>query len=57
MTDKNLDDYHFKLLKESAIKRKNGKNPVWVIQSLPKNKAVIDETGYSFTSLFQFYEY
>ena len=46
MTDNNLDDYHFKLLKESAIKRKNGKNPVWVIQSLPKNQTIIDETGY-----------
>ncbi|CAC9450552.1 Outer membrane lipoprotein-sorting protein [uncultured Gammaproteobacteria bacterium] len=52
MTDKNLDDYHFKLLKESAIKRKNGKNPVWVIQSLPKNKAVIDETGYTKSILY-----
>ncbi|MDC9714706.1 MAG: outer membrane lipoprotein-sorting protein [Gammaproteobacteria bacterium] len=52
MTDKNLDDYHFKLLKESAIKRKDGKNPVWVIQSLPRNKAVIDETGYTKSILY-----
>jgi len=52
MTDKNLDDYHFKLLKESVIKRKDGKNPVWIIQSLPKNKAVIDETGYKKSILY-----
>ncbi|CAC9631905.1 Outer membrane lipoprotein-sorting protein [uncultured Gammaproteobacteria bacterium] len=52
MTDKNLDDYHFKLLKESVIKRKDDKNPVWIIQSLPKNKAVIDETGYTKSILY-----
>lgn len=52
MTDKNLDDYRFTLLKESAIQRKNGKNPVWIIQSLPKNKAVIDETGYKKSILY-----
>jgi len=52
MTDKNLDDYHFKLLKEGVIKRKNGKNPVWIIQSLPKNQAVIDETGYTKSILY-----
>jgi hypothetical protein len=27
-------------------------NPVWVIQSLPKNKAVIDETGYTKSILY-----
>ncbi|CAC9591190.1 Outer membrane lipoprotein-sorting protein [uncultured Gammaproteobacteria bacterium] len=52
MTDNNLDDYHFKLLKESVIKRKNSKNPVWVIQSLPKNQAVTDETGYTKSILY-----
>ena len=42
MTDRNLEDYDFKLLKESKI---NGK-AVWIIQSLPRTKEVEEETGY-----------
>ena len=47
MTDKNLDDYEFTLLKESKIKGWN----VWIIQSLPRTKKVEDETGYKKTIL------
>jgi outer membrane lipoprotein-sorting protein len=46
MVDPNLDDYTFKVLKESFVKRKSGKNKVWVIERTPKNDEVIDETGY-----------
>jgi hypothetical protein len=46
MTEPNLDDYKFKILKQSYIKRKTKKVPVWVIEVLPKDKNVIDETGY-----------
>ncbi|MCK5162366.1 MAG: outer membrane lipoprotein-sorting protein [Desulfobacula sp.] len=42
MTGRNLEDYNFKLLKESKIKGID----VWIIQSLPKTKEVEDETGY-----------
>lgn len=52
MTDKELDDYTFKLIKESAIKRKEGKVPVWVVESTPVNQAVIDETGYTKSTLY-----
>jgi hypothetical protein len=52
MTDKELDDYTFKLLKESTIKRKDGNKAVWVIESLPVNQAVIDETGYTRSILY-----
>jgi hypothetical protein len=50
MTTTNLDDYNFKLLKTSTIKRKvNGKKvkrKVWVIQRTPKTSKIVDETGY-----------
>ena len=42
MTSRNLDDYEFTLLKEMAL----NKQPVWLIQSIPKSADVIDETGY-----------
>jgi hypothetical protein len=47
MTAKELNDYDYKLIKSSAIKRKAGKVPVWIIESTPKNKKVMKETGYS----------
>ena len=47
MTSRNLEDYDFKLLKESTI---NGR-AVWLIQSLPRSKAVEDKTGYKKTIL------
>jgi outer membrane lipoprotein-sorting protein len=46
MIDPNLDDYTFKILKESIIKRKSGNHKVWVIERIPKNNDIIDETGY-----------
>jgi hypothetical protein len=46
MVDPNLDDYTFKVIKESYVKRKSGKNKVWVIERTPINQDVIDETGY-----------
>lgn len=52
MTDKELDDYTFKLLKEVTIKRKSGNEQVWVIESLPVRQAVIDETGYTKSVLY-----
>jgi Outer membrane lipoprotein-sorting protein len=42
MTGRNLEDYDYKLLKESKL---NGRD-VWLIQSLPRTKEVEDETGY-----------
>jgi hypothetical protein len=47
MTDKELDDYTFKLLKEVTVKRKSGNEKAWVIESTPVSQAVIDETGYT----------
>jgi len=43
MTDKNLDDYDFKLIKETKVKG----DKVWVISSTPRTKETIDETGYT----------
>ena len=42
MTSRNLEDYDFKLLKEAAIKGQ----ACWIIQSVPRSKEVMDETGY-----------
>jgi len=52
MTDKELNDYTFKLVKETTIKRKEGKVPVWKIESTPISQAVIDETGYTKSTLY-----
>ena len=41
MTDRNLEDYDFTLKKEMKV---NG-HDVWVIQSIPRNDDVIEETG------------
>lgn len=48
MTDPDLDDYTFTLMKETAVRG----HPVWQIKSVPKNKAVIEETGYRQAVLF-----
>jgi len=42
MTDRNLQDYDFTLKKEVDVRGKKA----WVIESIPRNKNVIDETGY-----------
>jgi hypothetical protein len=52
MTDRVLSDYNYKIIKESVIKRKTGKVPVWIIQSTPKTQKTIDETGYTKASLY-----
>ena len=48
MTDRELEDYDFFLKKEMTV----GDHKVWVIESIPRSKSVIDETGYSKSLLF-----
>lgn len=45
MTDRDLEDYDFKLLKETKVRG----NDAWMIESTPRNKKVIKESGYSKT--------
>lgn len=42
MTDRDLDDYDFKILKETKVRG----HDAWMIESKPKNQKVIDESGY-----------
>ncbi len=42
MSSRELSDFTYKLLKESTLKGEK----VWIIESLPKTKEIIDETGY-----------
>ena len=42
MTDRDLNDYDFKLLKETKV----GGHDVWVIEATPRNEDVIKESGY-----------
>jgi Outer membrane lipoprotein-sorting protein len=48
MTSRNLEDYNFSLKDELDV---NG-HPVWLIESMPRTKKVIKETGYSKSLLF-----
>jgi hypothetical protein len=48
MTSRNLEDYDFKLLKETEVKGKK----TWLIESISRSKEVIDETGYTKSLLF-----
>lgn len=48
MTKRELENYDFTLLKESKV----GKHNVWLIRSIPKNKRVIDQFGYTKTVSF-----
>ena len=43
MTDRNLDNYDYELLKEDEL---NGV-PVWIVQAVPNTDKEIDETGYT----------
>jgi len=43
MTSRNLEDYDFFLKKEIQVRGKDA----WVIESIPRSKDIIDETGYS----------
>ncbi len=48
MTRRNLDDYEFKILKEDKVRG----DKVWLIESKPKTRKVIEETGYQKAVLF-----
>lgn len=48
MTSSNVNDYTYTLEKDMEV---NG-NPVWVINALPRNKDVIDKTGYKKAIVF-----
>lgn len=43
MTDRDLDNYDFKLLKETEVRGKKA----WMIESTPRNNKVIKESGYT----------
>ncbi len=45
MTDRDLSDYDFKLLKETKVRGKKA----WMIEAIPRNKKVIKESGYTKT--------
>jgi len=42
MTDRDLEDYDFKLLKETKVRGKEA----WVIEATPRNSKVVKESGY-----------
>lgn len=48
MTRKNLDAYDFKIMKEDEVRG----HKVWQIESIPKTKKEIEETGYEKSILF-----
>lgn len=48
MTSRDLEDYDFKLLKETEVKGAK----TWLIESVPRSKEVIEETGYTKSLLF-----
>lgn len=45
MTDRDLDDYDFKLLKETEVRGKKA----WMIEATPRSKKIIKESGYTKT--------
>ncbi len=48
MTSRNIEDYSYKLAKESKV----GEHKVWIIESVPKTQKIIDETGYTKSYIF-----
>ena len=48
MTSRTIEDYSYKLVKESKV----GKHKVWIIESKPKKQITIDETGYTKSYMF-----
>lgn len=48
MTRRNLDDYDFKIVKEGEVRGAK----VWLIESRPKRREVIEETGYEKSVVF-----
>ncbi len=45
MTDRDLEDYNFKFIKETKVRGKDA----WMIESIPRNKKTIKESGYTKT--------
>ena len=45
MTDRDLEDYDFKLIKETKVRG----NDAWMIEATPRNEKVIEESGYTKT--------
>jgi outer membrane lipoprotein-sorting protein len=43
MTDRDLEDYDFKLLKETKVRG----NKAWMIQAIPRTAEVVKESGYT----------
>lgn len=48
MTRRNLEDYEFKILKEDTVRGAK----VWLIESKPRSREVINETGYKKSIVF-----
>lgn len=48
MTSRDVDDYKYKLLKETKVKG----NKCWIIMAIPNNKKIIEETGYKKSIFF-----
>jgi hypothetical protein len=48
MTSRNLEEYDFSLKDELDVQG----NPAWLIESIPRTKKIIEETGYSKSLLF-----
>lgn len=48
MTSRDLDDYDYTLKQEMEVRG----NKVWVIESVPRNEKVIEETGYTKSLVF-----
>lgn len=45
MTDRDLEDYDFKLLKETEVRG----NKAWMIEAMPRSEQIIKESGYTKT--------
>jgi len=45
MTDRDLEDYDFKIIKETKVRG----NDAWMIEATPRNQKVIEESGYKKT--------
>jgi hypothetical protein len=48
MTSRDIDDYTYRIAKQSSVRD----HKVWVMESIPKTKKTIDETGYTKSYMF-----
>jgi len=48
MTSRNVDDYTYKIIKESKV----GSDKVWLMEVLPKSEKTVEETGYTKSVVF-----